>query len=116
MFGGGEKVMGRIRTVFLLTAACLSGCVNSSDDAATDERSPSGAPNDAQAAIKRILETEMTPEARMNALEPYLDIGRSQKEIEQVLGGFNGISGSGPGFFDADYGDFGNPGLQIAYY
>jgi hypothetical protein len=66
--------------------------------------------------IAEILEANMTPEARMKALEPYIDVGRSKGEVEELLETSYEAWGHGPGFLIVDYGEWGKPGLNIHYY
>src|SRR4029077_107993 len=108
--------MPRVLIVFVPLVVCVSGCVTSSDDQPTTEALARETPSQAREAVDRILEADMTLEARMRALEPYVNVGRSRKEIDEVLGGPNEVFGHGPGFIDADYWEFGKPGLQIGFY
>ncbi len=62
--------------------------------------------------VKKILAADMAPEARMTALEPYINVGRPQGDIEEVLGRGGDYVGHGPGFVECSYDD----GLNIEYY
>jgi len=108
--------MQRIRIVFVPIVVCVSGCVTSSEVPPATEALARETPSQAREAVDRILEADITVEERMRALEPYVNVGRSRKEIDQVLGGPNEVFGHGPGFIDADYREFGKPSLQIGFY
>ncbi len=62
--------------------------------------------------VEAILAANMSPETRMKALEPYIDVGRSQVEIEKLMGRPGGWWVRGPGFVECFYHD----GLIVEYY
>ncbi|HKA08400.1 MAG TPA: hypothetical protein VKD71_14165 [Gemmataceae bacterium] len=105
-----------IRCRFVLFVLVVCDCAVSPNDEPTVQGSGGETPAEVSRIVEGILEADMTPEARMKALAPYVDVGRTLEEIEAVLGGFHSITGHGPGFFDADYWEFGRPGLRVGYY
>jgi len=66
--------------------------------------------------IKNVLERDMTDDARLAVLERFVDIGMSEREIDEVLGGPWSSFGHGPGFSIANYGDIGGFGLVVHFY
>ena len=103
--------MKRFGFIVFLFAICLSGHNALSDNSARIHTSVTLEP---RRAVQRILAAEMTPDVRMAALEPYIDVGRSKNDIDKLLD-WHSIDGFGPGFHDVHYGGF-NLGLIISYY
>jgi hypothetical protein len=108
--------MERFGFIMVVLLTCLSGCDASPDNSATGEPSVGIEPREPAQLIQEILEAEMTPEARMKALEPYIDVGRSKDKVDQLLGQWYGFWGHGPGFLYVDYGEWNKPGLSVHYY
>jgi hypothetical protein len=48
--------------------------------------------------VDAILHADLTPEARMKALEPFLNIGMGWDDAERALGKPGAVFGNGPGF------------------
>ena len=66
--------------------------------------------------ILMILKADMTPEARMKALEPFLNIGMKRKDAERVLGRPSLILGMGLFGMDTSFYSFENGSLIINTY
>ena len=91
----------------------LSGCDATPETSIGTVASNCVSQPDARQAVKQILNADMSPEARMKALEPYVDVGLFREKIEEVLGWPQQLDGFGSFFMDATYG--GLPGLRVAY-
>src|SRR5437773_10885445 len=63
-----------------------------------------------------ILRSDLTPEARMKALEPFLNIGMTQLDADRVLGESGQFFGSGPGFLSWTYRVGGGVKVEIGCY
>lgn len=108
--------MGRFRLALIPLLVSLAGCHSPADPPPGAEAPSLAVPGDGRRTVEKILAADTTPENRMAALEPYIDIGRTSNEVEAVLGRPHTVSGHGPGFLTAEYGEFGRPGLSIGYY
>jgi hypothetical protein len=108
--------MARFGLVLVPLLVAFGGCLAPADPAPVAEAPPPDGPAEARQAVERILAADMTPEARMAALEPYIDVGSTGNQVDAVLGRPHTISGHGPGFLTAEYGEFRRPGLSIGYY
>jgi len=108
--------MERFGFALISLVICVSGCDVSSDNSAGVDTSVRVEPHGPRQVVEQVLREEMTPETRMKALEPYVDVGRSKEEVEKVLDSSYSAFGYGPGFVIVRYGEWGKPGLNIDYY
>jgi hypothetical protein len=92
---------------------CFPGAVISSDNR---EQVDTSVRVDPRQIIEQVLTADMTPEARMKALERYIDVGRSEEEIEKLLGSSYLGDGYGPGFMTKHYRNRRLPSLIVEYY
>jgi hypothetical protein len=107
--------MDRRGVAVALLVFWTGGCSGSLDRAAVSEAFERPAHRLPCPAVQQILDADMSPEARMKALEPFLDIGHHQAEVEQVLGSANNLFGNA-GFLTVYYGEFCKSGLNVTYY
>jgi len=96
----------------VVVAALIAGCAGPPDR----PPEPPAMGVDPARAVEQALGADLTPEARMRTLEPYIDVGRTRDEVERVLGPAHSVLGRGPGSLVADYHPFRRPGLRIGYY
>jgi hypothetical protein len=109
-------VQNQESTLVLCALLFVGGCTLNPKEAPSTETADEVQPANLRQVIEGILEADLGPEARMAALEPYIDVGDHMDDIERLLPERRELWGHGPMFMEVEYGDWHKPGLIVYYY
>jgi hypothetical protein len=111
-----RRILKLESTPVLCSLLFVAGCTLNPQETPSAKTGDEAQPADFRQVIEGILEADLRPEARMAALEPYVDVGDHMDDIERLLPERRGVWGHGPWFVQVEYGDWHKPGLIVDYY